>query len=80
MQKKLVDNWQFISILVVIALSFISQVKSYGALEQQVQSTIVENNRLMVEISDLRKEVKCANESMKEISGYLRGIGRRNFE
>lgn len=79
MQKKVIDNWQFISILVTVFLSFVIQVKSYGALEQQVQNTIIENGRLTQEITDLRKEVKCANESMKEISGYLKGLGRRGF-
>ena len=74
MPKKLVDNWQFISILVVIMLSFFAQVKSYGALERQVAITATENQTLAVEIKELRHEVKCANEAMKEISGYLKGI------
>lgn len=80
MRKSIFDSLQFWSIFVVVAMSIIVQVKSYGALEQRVDSTIFENNKLSTEINDLRKEIKCANESMREISGYLRGYGLRIIE
>jgi len=65
------NNWQFISIVVLVLFTLLAQVKSYGSLEEKVKHDKEAVEKLTVNIEHLTAALNETNIELGMIRGYI---------